>query len=43
LVDGRCDAINLRVFQAGMSPHDVRGQISLLGAEALPHLRSLLK
>ena len=43
LVDGRCDAINLRVFQAGMSPHEVRGQIGLLGAEALPHLRSLLK
>ncbi|HUP71881.1 MAG TPA: LLM class flavin-dependent oxidoreductase [Acidimicrobiales bacterium] len=42
VVDGRCDAINLRVFQAGTSPDEVRDQIGRLGAEALPHLRSLL-
>jgi alkanesulfonate monooxygenase SsuD/methylene tetrahydromethanopterin reductase-like flavin-dependent oxidoreductase (luciferase family) len=39
---GRCDAINLRVFQAGMSPNEVRNQIELLGKDTLPHLRSLL-
>ena len=42
MVGGGCDAINLRVFQAGLSPADVRRQITLLGAEALPHLRSLV-
>ena len=36
------DAINLRVFQAGLSPEDVRTQIALLGDKTLPHLRSLL-
>ena len=39
---GRCDAINLRVFQAGLSPSDVREQIALLGDKTLPRLRSLL-
>jgi len=42
MVDGRCDAINLRVFQAGLSPTDVRDQIGLLGTDALPRLRALL-
>ena len=42
MVDGRCDAINLRVFQAGLSPENVREQIALLGDKTLPHLRSLL-
>ena len=42
VVRGRCDAVNLRVFQAGMSPNQVRDQIGLLGAEVLPHLRKLL-
>jgi hypothetical protein len=41
MVGGRCDAINLRVFQAGMSPSDVRDQIALLGEKTVPHLRSL--
>ena len=42
MVGGRCDAINLRVFQAGLSPSDVRDQIALLGEKTLPHLRALL-
>ena len=42
MVGGRCEAINLRVFQAGLSPADVRDQIALLGEKTLPHLRSLL-
>jgi alkanesulfonate monooxygenase SsuD/methylene tetrahydromethanopterin reductase-like flavin-dependent oxidoreductase (luciferase family) len=42
LVQGGCDAINLRVFQAGLSPNDVRDQIVLLGRETLPHLRKLI-
>jgi alkanesulfonate monooxygenase SsuD/methylene tetrahydromethanopterin reductase-like flavin-dependent oxidoreductase (luciferase family) len=42
MVAGGCDAINLRVFQAGLSPDDVRHQISLLGEHALPRLRALL-
>ncbi|MEO5839095.1 MAG: LLM class flavin-dependent oxidoreductase [Acidimicrobiales bacterium] len=42
IVGGRCDAINLRVFQAGLSPEAVCEQIALLGEQTLPHLRSLL-
>jgi alkanesulfonate monooxygenase SsuD/methylene tetrahydromethanopterin reductase-like flavin-dependent oxidoreductase (luciferase family) len=42
MVRGGCDAVNLRVFQAGLSPNDVRDQIGLLGQETLPHLRKLI-
>jgi hypothetical protein len=42
MAGGQCHAINLRVFQAGISPNAVREQISLLGAETLPHLRALI-
>ena len=42
MVRGGCDAINLRVFQAGLSPADVRDQIARLGKETLPRLRALL-
>jgi alkanesulfonate monooxygenase SsuD/methylene tetrahydromethanopterin reductase-like flavin-dependent oxidoreductase (luciferase family) len=41
LTDGRCTAVNLRVFQAGMAPGQVRDQIGRLGAEVLPTLRKL--
>ncbi len=41
LADGRCTAVNLRVFQAGMTPEQVRDQIGRLGAEVLPTLRKL--
>jgi alkanesulfonate monooxygenase SsuD/methylene tetrahydromethanopterin reductase-like flavin-dependent oxidoreductase (luciferase family) len=37
-----CDALNLRVFQAGMSGAEVRGQIERLGAEVVPSLRASL-
>lgn len=37
----RCDAVNLRIFQAGMAPAQVRSQIESLGAEVLPRLRGL--
>jgi alkanesulfonate monooxygenase SsuD/methylene tetrahydromethanopterin reductase-like flavin-dependent oxidoreductase (luciferase family) len=42
MVAGGCDAINLRVFQAGLSPQAVRQQIELLGTKTLPGLRALL-
>jgi alkanesulfonate monooxygenase SsuD/methylene tetrahydromethanopterin reductase-like flavin-dependent oxidoreductase (luciferase family) len=42
MVGGGCDAVNLRVFQAGLSPADVRDQIARLGKETLPRLRALL-
>jgi hypothetical protein len=42
MVGGRCDAINLRVFQAGLSPTTYANQIALLGEKTLPHLRTLL-
>ena len=42
MVAGGCDAINLRVFQAGLSPEAVRQQIELLGTKTLPGLRALL-
>lgn len=35
-----CTAVNLRVFQAGMDPAAVRGQIEILGAEVVPRLRA---
>ncbi|HEY8523818.1 MAG TPA: LLM class flavin-dependent oxidoreductase [Acidimicrobiales bacterium] len=35
-----CDALNLRVFHAGITPATARGQIEALGAEVLPRLRS---
>jgi alkanesulfonate monooxygenase SsuD/methylene tetrahydromethanopterin reductase-like flavin-dependent oxidoreductase (luciferase family) len=42
LADGLCTAVNLRVFQAGMAPEQVRDQIGRLGAEVLPTLRKAL-
>jgi len=36
-----CQALNLRVFQAGVSPAAARDQIERLGAEVLPALRAL--
>lgn len=35
-----CDALNVRVFQAGVGPAAVREQIERLGAEVLPALRA---
>jgi alkanesulfonate monooxygenase SsuD/methylene tetrahydromethanopterin reductase-like flavin-dependent oxidoreductase (luciferase family) len=37
-----CDALNLRVFQAGMSAPEVRQQIERLGTDVLPLLRGSL-
>lgn len=34
-----CDALNLRVFHAGIDPATCRAQIDRLGHEVLPHLR----
>jgi alkanesulfonate monooxygenase SsuD/methylene tetrahydromethanopterin reductase-like flavin-dependent oxidoreductase (luciferase family) len=42
LVEGGCTAVNIRVFQAGLTPAEVRDQISRLGAEVLPQLRKRL-
>ncbi|QXC61634.1 LLM class flavin-dependent oxidoreductase [Aquihabitans sp. G128] len=36
-----CTALNVRVFQAGVSPEAAREQIARLGAEVLPALRAL--
>ena len=38
---GGCDALNIRVFQAGIEPEAVREQIELLGEQVLPRLRML--
>ena len=38
---GGCDALNLRVFHAGVSPADVRDQIERLGRDVLPRLREM--
>ena len=38
---GGCDALNLRVFHAGVSPDAVREQIALLGQDVLPRLRKM--
>lgn len=38
---GGCDALNLRVFHAGVSPEAVRDQIALLGQDVLPRLREM--
>jgi alkanesulfonate monooxygenase SsuD/methylene tetrahydromethanopterin reductase-like flavin-dependent oxidoreductase (luciferase family) len=35
-----CDALNLRVFHAGVEPDAVRRQVELLGCEVLPRLRA---
>jgi len=35
-----CDALNLRVFHAGMTPTEARSQIERLGTEVLPLLRA---
>jgi alkanesulfonate monooxygenase SsuD/methylene tetrahydromethanopterin reductase-like flavin-dependent oxidoreductase (luciferase family) len=35
-----CDALNLRVFHAGITPADTRRQIERLGTEVLPLLRA---
>ncbi len=37
-----CDSLNLRVFHAGTTPSQVRGQIERVGTEVLPRLRTLL-
>lgn len=37
-----CDVLNIRVFQAGMSPDACRAQIERVGSEVLPRLRTLL-
>jgi alkanesulfonate monooxygenase SsuD/methylene tetrahydromethanopterin reductase-like flavin-dependent oxidoreductase (luciferase family) len=42
LVRSGADAVNLRVFLAGLSPAQVRDQLERHGAETLPRLRSLL-
>jgi len=38
---GGCDALNIRVFHAGVSPEAVRDQIEQLGRDVLPRLREL--
>jgi len=38
---GGCDALNLRVFHAGVSPEAVREQIELLGRDVLPRLKEM--
>lgn len=43
MVDGDCDAVNLRVFLAGLSPAQVAEQIERHGEETLPRLRDLLQ
>jgi alkanesulfonate monooxygenase SsuD/methylene tetrahydromethanopterin reductase-like flavin-dependent oxidoreductase (luciferase family) len=43
MAETRSDAVNLRVFQAGMPPGAVRDQIARLGSEVLPRLRTLVK
>jgi alkanesulfonate monooxygenase SsuD/methylene tetrahydromethanopterin reductase-like flavin-dependent oxidoreductase (luciferase family) len=42
MVQSGADAVNLRVFLAGLSPGQVRGQLERHGAETLPRLRGLL-
>jgi alkanesulfonate monooxygenase SsuD/methylene tetrahydromethanopterin reductase-like flavin-dependent oxidoreductase (luciferase family) len=37
-----CDALNIRVFLAGLTPDDVAAQIARHGAETLPALRQLI-
>lgn len=39
LSDAHCDALNLRVFHAGVDPLEVRRQIERLGDDVLPRLR----
>jgi alkanesulfonate monooxygenase SsuD/methylene tetrahydromethanopterin reductase-like flavin-dependent oxidoreductase (luciferase family) len=41
VAEAGCDALNLRVFHAGVTPADARRQIELLGGEVLPRLRPL--
>jgi hypothetical protein len=35
-----CDALNLRVFHAGVDAPEVRRQVELLGCDVLPRLRA---
>ena len=42
MVRSGADAVNLRVFLAGLSPAQVRDQLERHGAETLPRLRALL-
>jgi alkanesulfonate monooxygenase SsuD/methylene tetrahydromethanopterin reductase-like flavin-dependent oxidoreductase (luciferase family) len=42
MVRSGCDTLNLRVFVAGLSPAQVREQLTRHGEETLPHLRKLL-
>lgn len=41
VAEAGCDAVNLRVFHAGIAPADARDQIERLGGEVLPRLRPL--
>ena len=42
MVRSGCDAVNIRVFLAGLSPAQVHEQIGRHGAETVPRLRQLL-
>ncbi len=42
MAEGGCDAVNLRVFLAGLEPAEIEEQIVRLGEETLPRLRGLL-
>jgi alkanesulfonate monooxygenase SsuD/methylene tetrahydromethanopterin reductase-like flavin-dependent oxidoreductase (luciferase family) len=42
LETGRCDAVNLRIHLAGLTPAQISGQIDRHAAETLPELRRLL-
>jgi alkanesulfonate monooxygenase SsuD/methylene tetrahydromethanopterin reductase-like flavin-dependent oxidoreductase (luciferase family) len=42
MVRSGCDALNIRVFLAGLSPAQVHDQIARHGAETVPRLRELL-
>jgi alkanesulfonate monooxygenase SsuD/methylene tetrahydromethanopterin reductase-like flavin-dependent oxidoreductase (luciferase family) len=41
VAEATCDALNLRVFHAGVTPDQARAQIEMLGQEVLPRLRPL--
>jgi alkanesulfonate monooxygenase SsuD/methylene tetrahydromethanopterin reductase-like flavin-dependent oxidoreductase (luciferase family) len=42
LVGAGCEVLNIRVFHAGCTPHEVRQQIALLGNDVLPRVRRRL-
>lgn len=41
VAEAGCDALNVRVFHAGITPDEARAQIERIGHEVLPHLRPL--